>query len=89
MSQPPTKPRKFKRRSEVAVDSVNFAKWDVSIPPNCAAITKGGVVITNNSLDRWAEVSVFTPRDQQMFAEIKQIEINDRINEMLSNKELK
>lgn len=86
-----TKPKKFKRRVEVAVDSINFAKWDVSIPPNCSAITNGGVVISNNNPTQWAKVSVFTPRGQQLFTDIKQIEINERINELINkqSKDLK
>ncbi len=74
--------KKFKRKNEVAVDPATFAKWDISLPPNCAAITNGGVVIANNSSDFWANLTVFTPRGQQLLTDIKQIEINEKIEEL-------
>ena len=80
------KTKKFRRRVEVGVDPATFAKWDVSIPPNCAAISRGGVVIANNNPASWIEITVFTPRHQQLFDDVKQIEINEKIQEIVLQK---
>lgn len=83
------KPRRFKRRSEVKVDPENFAKWDVNIPPSCAVITKGGVVIANASPNNWSAITVYTLRSHQVFETFTQIEINDRIDDLLEMNKLK
>jgi hypothetical protein len=77
------KPKRFKRRSEVKVDSENFAKWDVNVPPSCAVITKGGVVIANASPTNWSAITVYTLRKHQVLEDFTQIEINEKIEEML------
>lgn len=83
------KPRRFKRRSEVKVDPENFAKWDVNIPPSCAVITKGGVVIANASPSNWSAITVYTLRSHQVFETFTQIEINEKIDELLEINKIK